>query len=199
MLAETKHGRQPFSLILLDAQMPDMDGFAVADAIGMTRTLRDRCCVMLTSSGLRVDAARCRELGVEAYLAKPIGQAEACCATVGKVLGPRAGRRSTVSSRSISPQMQRRLRVLVAEDDAVDDLAVRLLEKGDARIMIAATGTAALEALENQSFDLVLMDMQMPRRWAAWRPPSPSGSANGRATSGQHYPDHRDDGQRDGG
>ena len=43
VLEETKHGRQPFSLVLLDAQMPDMDGFAVAEPSGMTRTSRDRC------------------------------------------------------------------------------------------------------------------------------------------------------------
>ena len=60
-------------------------------------------------------------------------------------------------------ESQRRLRVLVAEDNAVNQLlAVRLLEKGGHEVVVAATGTAALEALENQSFDLVLMDMQMP-------------------------------------
>ena len=60
-------------------------------------------------------------------------------------------------------ESQRRLRVLVAEDNAVNQLlAVRLLEKGGHEVVVAATGPAALEALENQSFDLVLMDMQMP-------------------------------------
>src|SRR6185295_10986497 len=64
----------------------------------------------------------------------------------------------------VSPrESQRRLRVLVAEDNAVNQLlAVRLLEKRGHEVVVAATGTAALEALENQSFDLVLMDVQMP-------------------------------------
>jgi PAS domain S-box-containing protein len=163
VLEETKHGRQPFSLILLDAQMPDMDGFAVSEVIRHDPHLVGSMLVMLTSSGLRGDAARCRELGIEAYLAKPIRQAD-LLATIRKVLGPqaRAEKRRLVTSHSLR-ESQRRLRVLVAEDNAVNQLlAVRLLEKGGHEVVVAATGTAALEALENQSFDLVLMDMQMP-------------------------------------
>ena len=163
VLEETKHGRQPFSLVLLDAQMPDMDGFAVADAIRHDPDLAGSMLVMLTSSGLQGDAARCRELGIEAYLAKPIRQAD-LLATIRKVLGPqaRAEKHRLVTIHSLR-ESQRRLRVLVAEDNAVNQLlAVRLLEKGGHEVVVAATGTAALEALENQSFDLVLMDVQMP-------------------------------------
>ena len=163
VLEEAKHGRQPFSLVLLDAQMPDMDGFAVADAIKHDPHLAGSMIVMLTSSGLRGDAARCRELGIEAYLAKPIRQAD-LLATIRKVLGPqpRAEKRRLVTIHSLR-ESQRRLRVLVAEDNAVNQLlAVRLLEKRGHEVVVAATGTAALEALENQSFDLVLMDVQMP-------------------------------------
>jgi two-component system sensor histidine kinase/response regulator len=163
VLEETKHGREPFSLVLLDAQMPDMDGFAVADAITYDPHLAGSELVMLTSSGLRGDAARCRELGIEAYLTKPIRQAD-LLATIRKVLGPqaRAEKRRLVTIHSLR-ESQRRLRVLVAEDNAVNQLlAVRLLEKGGHEVVVAATGTAALEALEHQSFDLVLMDMQMP-------------------------------------
>jgi two-component system sensor histidine kinase/response regulator len=163
VLEETKHGRQPFSLVLLDAQMPDMDGFAVADAIRHDPHLAGSMLVMLTSSGLRGDAARCRELGIENYLAKPIRQAD-LLATIRKVLGPqaRAEKHRLVTIHSVR-ESQRRLRVLVAEDNAVNQLlAVRLLEKRGHEVVVAATGTAALEALENQSFDLVLMDVQMP-------------------------------------
>jgi CheY-like chemotaxis protein len=163
VLEETKHGREPFSLVLLDAQMPDMDGFAVADAIRHDAHLAGSKLVMLTSSGLRGEEARCRELGIEAYLTKPIRQAD-LLATIRKVLGPqaRAEKRRLVTIHSLR-ESQRRLRVLVAEDNAVNQLlAVRLLEKGGHEVVVAATGTAALEALEHQSFDLVLMDMQMP-------------------------------------
>ena len=79
-------------------------------------------------------------------------------------LGPhaRAEKHRLVTIHSLR-ESQRRLRVLVAEDNAVNQLlAVRLLEKGGHEVVVAATGTAALEALEHQSFDLVLMDMQMP-------------------------------------
>ena len=163
VLQEAEHRRQPFSLVLLDAQMPGMDGFAVADAIRHDPHLAGSMIVMLTSSGLRGDAARCRELGIEAYLAKPIRQAD-LLDTIRRVIGqqPRAETRRLVTIHSVR-ESQRRLRVLVAEDNAVNRLlAVRLLEKRGHEVVVAATGTAALEALESQSFDLVLMDVQMP-------------------------------------
>jgi len=162
-LEEAKHRRQPFSLVLLDAQMPNMDGFAVADAIKHDPHLIGSMIVMLTSSGLRGDAARCRELGIEAYLTKPIRQADLLGA-ISRVIGqqPRAEKRRLVTIHSVR-ESQRLLRVLVAEDNAVNRLlAVRLLEKRGHEVVVAATGTAALEALESQSFDLVLMDVQMP-------------------------------------
>ena len=163
VLEEAKHRRQPFALVLLDAQMPGMDGFAVADAIKHDPRLVGSMIVMLTSSGLRGDAARCRELGIEAYLTKPIRQADLLGA-IRTVIGPqpRAEKRRLVTIHSVR-ESQRRLRVLVAEDNAVNQLlAVRLLEKRGHEVVVAATGTAALEALESQSFDLVLMDVQMP-------------------------------------
>jgi PAS domain S-box-containing protein len=164
VLEETKHGRQPFSLVLLDAQMPDMDGFAVAHAIRRDPHLAGSMIVMLTSSGLRGDAARCRDVGIEAYLAKPVRQAN-LLAAIRKVIGSqvRPERRRLVTIHSLRESPRRRLRVLVAEDNAVNQLlAVRLLEKRGHEVVVAATGTAALGALENQSFDLVLMDVQMP-------------------------------------
>ena len=162
-LEEARRERQPFSLVLLDAQMPDMDGFAVADAIKRDPRLAGSKIVMLTSSGLRGDAARCRELGIEAYLAKPVRQAD-LLATIRRVLGPpaRAEKPRLITIHSVR-ESQRRLRVLVAEDNAVNQLlAVRLLEKRGLEVVVAATGRAALDALEDQSFDLVLMDVQMP-------------------------------------
>ena len=77
-----------------------MDGFAVADTIRHDPYLAGSMLIMLTSSGLRGDAARCRELGIEAYLTKPIRQAD-LLATIRRVLGPQLGPRSIVSSRSI--------------------------------------------------------------------------------------------------
>ena len=162
-LGEAKRQRRAFSLVLLDAQMPDMDGFAVAGAIRQDPHLAGSLIVMLTSSGLRGDGARCRELGIEAYLAKPVRQAD-LLATIRRVLGSpaRAEKRRLITIHSVR-ESQRRLRVLVAEDNAVNQLlAVRLLEKRGLEVVVAATGTAALDALANQSFDLVLMDVQMP-------------------------------------
>ena len=147
VLREARHGRPPFSLVLLDAQMPDMDGFAVADAIRQDPHLMGSVIVMLTSSGSRGDAARCHELGIEAYLAKPIRQAD-LLASIRRVLGSQAllEKRRLVTIHSPG-KSQRRLRVLVAEDNAVNQLlAVRLLEKRGHEVVVAATGTAALSA-----------------------------------------------------
>jgi CheY-like chemotaxis protein len=164
ILEEADGGGQPFPLVILDAQMPDMDGFAVAEAMRHDARLVKSMIVMLTSSGLRGDAARCRELGIEAYLAKPVRQAELLGA-IKKVMGShaRAGRsRQLVTIHSLR-ESQRRLRVLVAEDNAVNQLlAVRLLQKRGHEVVVAATGKAALEAMEQHPFDLVLMDVQMP-------------------------------------
>ena len=75
-LGEAKGLGRVFPLILLDAQMPEMDGFAVAEAIKRNPDWRSATVMMLSSAGLRGDAMRCRELGIAAYLTKPVRQAE---------------------------------------------------------------------------------------------------------------------------
>ena len=181
VLQEAEHGRQPFSLVLLDAQMPDMDGFAVADAIRHDPHLFGSMIVMLTSSGLRGDAARCRELGIEAYLTKPIRQADLLGA-IRKVIGqqPRAEKRRLVTIHSVR-ESQRLLRVLVAEDNAVNRLlAVRLLEKrghGSSSRPPARRRSKPWRASRSTSSSWTC---RCPR-WTASRPPSRSGSASGPA------------------
>ncbi len=119
--------------------------------------------MMLTSAGHLGDAARCRELGISAYLVKPIRQAElldAICLvlhkTPQKIVVP-------LVTRHTLREEQHRLRVLLAEDNAVNQtLAVRLLEKRGYAVTVAPHGRAALEAFEKESLDVVLMDVQMP-------------------------------------
>lgn len=122
--------------------------------------------MMLTSAGHRGDAARCQELGVAAYLLKPIRQSELREA-VARVLGTREQEGAIPLITRFSLQDAREpgafLRVLLAEDNLVNQrLAVRLLEKRGHRVVVAGTGIEALKALEKESFDLVLMDVQMP-------------------------------------
>jgi two-component system sensor histidine kinase/response regulator len=121
---------------------------------------------MLTSAGHRGDAEKCKKLGVAAYLLKPIRQSELREA-IAQVLGAReqTGAIPLVTRYSLQDARDPAavLRILVAEDNAVNQrLIVRLLEKRGHRVVVAADGRQAVEALERESFDLVLMDVQMP-------------------------------------
>jgi two-component system, sensor histidine kinase and response regulator len=154
----------PFSLILLDAQMPDMDGFTVVERIKQNARLSKSVVIMLTSAGFRGDAARCRELGIQAYLTKPIKRSDLLEA-IKVVLGSQTGAEASpplVTVHSLR-ESRGRLRILLAEDNRVNQvLAVRLLEKRGHEVTVAGNGEEALEALDGQAFDLVLMDVQMP-------------------------------------
>ncbi len=165
-LSAAREAGEPYSLILTDMHMPKMDGFALVERIRRRPELSTATIMMLTSSGHPGDAARCQELGVAAYLLKPIRQSELRQA-VGRVLGaceqkgaiPLITRYALQDARDSGSY----LKVLLAEDNAVNQrLAVRMLEKRGHRVAVAANGIEALQALEKESFDLVFMDVQMP-------------------------------------
>jgi two-component system, sensor histidine kinase and response regulator len=122
--------------------------------------------MMLTSARHRGDAERCRHLGVAAYLLKPIRQSELREA-ISRVLGSReqSGAASLVTRFAVhgAAEPVESLAILVAEDNAVNQRrAVRLLEKRGHRVAVAANGQEALDALSRNSFDLALIDGQMP-------------------------------------
>jgi two-component system sensor histidine kinase/response regulator len=151
-------------LLLLDAQMPGMDGFTLMEKIRQDPELPTATVMMLTSGGLRGDAARCRELGISAYLTKPVRQWELREAIL-SVLGmdQQKYESSKLLTRHTLRQTRKRVRVLLAEDNAINrELVVRLLSKRGHTVVVAANGKQALAAFESQSFDVVLMDMQMP-------------------------------------
>jgi len=157
---------EPYPLILTDMHMPEMDGFAFIEQIRRRPELSAATIMMLTSAGHRGDAARCQDLGVSAYLLKPIRQSELREA-VARVLGAREQDGAIPLVTRFSLQDAREpdayLRVLLVEDNLVNQrLAVRLLEKRGHRVAVAGTGVEALRALEKEYFDLVLMDVQMP-------------------------------------
>jgi CheY-like chemotaxis protein len=153
-----------FGLVLLDANMPDMDGFAVARAIAGRDALADVTLVMLTSSG-DYDASRCRDLGIAAHLVKPIRQPDLRDAIV-RALGTKSsapGHRVPAAATADGHAPVRAARVLLAEDNAVNQrLAVRLLTKRGHHVTVAGTGREAVDAITRDLFDVVLMDIQMP-------------------------------------
>jgi len=165
-LCAAREAGQPYGLVLTDMHMPGMDGFALVERIRERPELSTATIMMLTSAGHRGDAARCQELGVSAYLLKPIRQSELREA-VARVLGAREQRGAipliTRFSLHDAREPAASLRVLLVEDNAVNQrLASRLLEKRGHSVVVAGNGLEALEALEKETFDLVLMDVQMP-------------------------------------
>jgi len=165
-LSAAREAGEPYGLILTDMHMPDMDGFTLVEQIRKRPEVSTATIMMLTSAGHRGDAARCQELGVSAYLLKPIRQSELREA-VARVLGAREQQGAIPLVTRFSLQDAREpdafLSVLIAEDNLVNQrLAVRLLEKRGHQVAVAATGLEALKALEKEKFDLVLMDVQMP-------------------------------------
>ena len=163
-LQAVKDTPAPFPLILVDAHMPEMDGFALTEHIVAMPEFRDSSVIMLTSAGQPRDPQRCRELGLAGYLTKPVGQSELLDVISG-ALGRTAGRTLRKNSESSLPlpPAKRGLSILLAEDNIVNQkLAVLLLERRGHSVTVAGNGNEALAALQKQSFDACLMDIQMP-------------------------------------
>jgi PAS domain S-box-containing protein len=165
-LSEAQETGDPFTLVLMDMHMPSMDGFELIEEIRKRPGASAATIMMLTSAGHRGDAARCQELGVAAYLLKPIRQSELREA-IGRVLGAREriGVLPLITRYSLQDagEPMASLHILLAEDNPVNQLlARRLLEKRGHSVVVAESGQGALEALEKERFDLVFMDVQMP-------------------------------------
>jgi signal transduction histidine kinase/DNA-binding response OmpR family regulator len=153
---------RPFPLILLDGHMPGMDCFALAAKIREHPHLVGATIMMLTSAGHLGDAARRRELGIAAYLVKPIRQSELLDA-ICNVLNRAPQKKAALVTRHSLREAGRRLKILLAEDNPVNQtLALRLLEKRGYAVSVAGNGCEALARIEKEQFDLVLMDVQMP-------------------------------------
>jgi CheY-like chemotaxis protein len=156
--------RRPFELILLDAWMPEMDGFALAAAVAERPELASIPIVML-SSGRSDDSARRRELGIAACLTKPVVPAslfEAVAEVLARVpIAAPTSRLADAPRAKVAAALSRS--VLLAEDNPVNQqVAVRLLDRRGHRVTVVASGQEALDALDRASFDIVLMDLQMP-------------------------------------
>ena len=154
----------PFDLAILDAQMPDQDGFELAAAIRADTQLARTRLLILTSAGQRGDGERCRQLGIQAYLTKPIARADLIEA-VGTVLAdtPSADGGADLVTRHSIAESRHSLRILLAEDNVVNQqVATAMLLKRGHQVDVVANGREAVDAVGAERYDLVLMDIQMP-------------------------------------
>jgi len=162
-LEAAKEAGSPFPLVLLDGQMPEIDGFTLAKQIQDHPELVRTTIMMLTSADQLGDAMLCRELGISAYLVKPVRQAELLnliCESLQQIPQSDA---ETKRVRSVPRYAAGSSRVLVAEDNRVNQMLARcLLEKRGHAVSVVDDGRAVLAALDHGSFDIVLMDIQMP-------------------------------------
>jgi CheY-like chemotaxis protein len=149
--------------------MPEMDGFELLKHIKIHSQIPT--VIMLTSGSYAGDVARSRELGADAYLIKPVRRSE-LLQTISRILAAQPpASQSVLTWRESARQLGRELRprpagglhILVAEDNVINQkYALGVLEKEGYSVVVASTGREALAALERESFDLVLMDVQMP-------------------------------------
>ena len=158
--ADSKNG---FALVLLDVHMPDMDGFAVAEQIRNSYKQQGIKVILLTSASRPSDVARCRELGISDYLSKPTKQSELFDAIVTAMAEHGRKRERYESSSAFIQASERSLRVLLAEDNPVNQtLAMRILERLGHKVQVVNNGREALGRSQAEEFDLILMDVQMP-------------------------------------
>ncbi len=163
ILMDAAGARKPFTLVLTDGNTADMDGFRLAQEIHKNPGRSVAIIMTLTSGRPRGDVARCRELGLASYLTKPVGEAELLDVIL-RVTGSTRPETtpSPVTGHAVREE-RRKLRILLAEDNPVNQLiASRLLEKQGHHVVSCGNGRQALERLDRERFDLILMDVEMP-------------------------------------
>ena len=165
-LLALQHGQaegRPFTLAVIDVQMPGMDGFELAQRIRQDPQHGTATLMMLTSQGQRGDATRCKDIGVTGYLTKPVAQSDLLDAIMTALGKPHASSQSSLVTQHSLREGRRKLSLLLAEDNAVNQLlAVRLLGKLGHTVAIANNGREAIEKWQHGRFDAILMDVDMP-------------------------------------
>jgi signal transduction histidine kinase/CheY-like chemotaxis protein len=154
---------QGFRIVLTDARMPALDGFELAEQIKRESDLREVIVLMITSEGQRGDAARCRELGISVYLVKPICRSELLAALREALEPSPRSQPPALVTRHTLREGRRKLRLLLAEDNPVNQkVMLSLLQRIGHQTSVAPNGRAAVDLATRQRFDLVFMDVQMP-------------------------------------
>ncbi|MHC4945402.1 MAG: response regulator [Planctomycetota bacterium] len=165
MMEEAQEAGRSFELLLLDLSLPEMKDFYLVKKIKDRKQFSNTKIIILALAGQRGDGARCRELGVNGYITKPIKQSvlfDAIMTTLGQSSDNEQEGTQLVTRHSLQ-ENQKRYSILLAEDNPVNQkLAIRLLEKQGHSVVVTDNGEEVLVALERDRFDVVLMDVQMP-------------------------------------
>ena len=152
-----------FSVILLDSRMPEEDGFALAHKIKNDPALGGEIIMMLSSPDLGRDSIRCRDLGIDRYLVKPVREAELREAILHSLGMNRETGLMRLSMAATSEPQRSRVRLLLVDDNLTNQkLGMQLLTKRGYSVVVADDGLQAVEEFRRQRFDAVLMDIQMP-------------------------------------
>jgi len=166
-LLTSKNGAHDIQIAIVDHRMPDMDGSAVGKAIRALESCAELPMILLTSMAVRGDARRMEKIGFAGFLTKPV-RADRLMECLSMVLEWR-GRGDTHGGMMVTrhqlqeARRQEKYRVLLAEDNVINQkVAVRLLERNGYTCDVVGNGIEAVTALENDEYDIVLMDCQMP-------------------------------------
>ncbi len=157
------HVGQPFELVLLDGMMPEMDGITLAKHIKANPELAQSKLMMLSSAGAPEDTGQLMDAGIIRCMTKPV-KAPDLLDAISRVLSaaPTPQATSTSPAGQSSPPISRR--ILVAEDGPVNQkVAINLLERRGHDVVLVENGAEAVAAVEEGSFDVVLMDVEMPQ------------------------------------
>ncbi len=159
---------KPYDLLISDMMMPEMDGMELARLIKKNKDLDSTRIIMLTSCGIQGDGAKIKEIGLDGYFSKPIKQSDLYNAII-SVFGIAKGKqgdhpKKQIITRHILKEFKKQnIRILLAEDNRINQkVALHQLSKFGYQADIAVTGKEVINALEKQSYDLILMDVQMP-------------------------------------
>ena len=164
LLQQTVAGQRALPLVISDVNMPQMDGFMLAAQLRSTPALCETVIIMLTSGGRQGDIKRCEELNVSAHLMKPVKQSELLNAIMLAVKPrSRTERIRADAANQSDPHSLPPLKILLAEDGKANQMmAVGLLTKWGHEVTVAENGKEAIERWQAGSFDVILMDVQMP-------------------------------------
>jgi len=161
---------KPYDLALLDVQMSEMDGLALARAIKADPTIAGTRLIVLTSLGQSLTAGELKEIGIDAYVSKPVKQSrlfDSLVSAMGKTAAEKVFAKSAVAASvpilsEPNPQLEK-VRILLAEDNIINQrVSLGQLRNLRCKANAVANGLEVLQALEQISYDIILMDCQMP-------------------------------------